>query len=62
MNKNNLQEQLVARCAITECPRDGQQGLPFVISPQKRAAYINELMQVGFDIIDFGSFVLLRLV
>lgn len=42
---------------ITECPRDGQQGLDFVISPKKRAAYINELMQVGFDVIDFGSFV-----
>lgn len=42
---------------ITECPRDGQQGLPYTIPPQKRAEYINALMPLGFDIIDFGSFV-----
>ncbi|WP_018630137.1 hydroxymethylglutaryl-CoA lyase [Niabella aurantiaca] len=42
---------------ITECPRDAQQGLSYTISPEKRAAYINELMQAGFDVIDFGSFV-----
>ncbi len=42
---------------ITETPRDAQQGLPYVISPQKRAAYINALAKVGFDVIDFGSFV-----
>ncbi|WP_300597171.1 hydroxymethylglutaryl-CoA lyase [Niabella sp.] len=42
---------------ITECPRDAQQGLPYTIPPEKRAAYINELIQVGFEVIDFGSFV-----
>lgn len=42
---------------ITETPRDAQQGLPYVISPARRAAYINSLMKVGFDVIDFGSFV-----
>ncbi|MGJ7033185.1 hydroxymethylglutaryl-CoA lyase [Niabella hirudinis] len=42
---------------ITECPRDAQQGLPYTIPPEKRAAYINELMQAGFEVIDFGSFV-----
>ncbi len=42
---------------ITECPRDGQQGLPYTIPPEKRAFYINSLMKAGFDIIDFGSFV-----
>ncbi|PKP48905.1 MAG: hydroxymethylglutaryl-CoA lyase [Bacteroidetes bacterium HGW-Bacteroidetes-11] len=42
---------------ITESPRDAQQGLPYVIDPEKRAAYINALMKVGFDVIDFGSFV-----
>ncbi|WP_262920099.1 beta/alpha barrel domain-containing protein [Niabella hibiscisoli] len=42
---------------ITESPRDAQQGLPFTIPVEKRAAYINELMLAGFDIIDFGSFV-----
>lgn len=42
---------------ITESPRDAQQGLPYIIPAEHRAAYINELMQAGFDIIDFGSFV-----
>ncbi|MBO9595526.1 MAG: hydroxymethylglutaryl-CoA lyase [Niabella sp.] len=45
------------RIRLTECPRDAQQGLPYTIPPEKRAAYINELMQVGFEVIDFGSFV-----
>lgn len=42
---------------ITESPRDAQQGLPYVIPPAKRAAYLNALLKVGFDVIDFGSFV-----
>lgn len=42
---------------LTECPRDAQQGLHYVISPERRAQYINELMHVGFEVIDFGSFV-----
>ena len=45
---------------ITESPRDAQQGLPFVILPAKRAQYINALLKVGFDVIDFGSFVSTR--
>lgn len=42
---------------LTESPRDAQQGLPYVIAPEKRAAYINALLKVGFDVVDFGSFV-----
>lgn len=42
---------------ITECPRDGIQGLPVFIPTQTKADYINALLNVGFDIIDFGSFV-----
>lgn len=42
---------------ITETPRDAQQGLPYVIPVKRRAAYINALLKVGFDVIDFGSFV-----
>lgn len=42
---------------LTECPRDAQQGLSYNIPPEKRAAYINELMPLGFEVIDFGSFV-----
>ncbi|GAB1404625.1 hydroxymethylglutaryl-CoA lyase [Lentimicrobium sp.] len=42
---------------LTESPRDAQQGLPYVIPAEKRAEYINALLKVGFDVIDFGSFV-----
>lgn len=42
---------------ITECPRDAMQGLHDFIPTDKKAAYINLLLQVGFDTIDFGSFV-----
>jgi hydroxymethylglutaryl-CoA lyase len=42
---------------ITECPRDAMQGLTAFIPTDVKAAYINILLQVGFDTIDFGSFV-----
>src|ERR1700744_4591576 len=42
---------------ITECPRDAMQGLHEFIPTELKAAYINLLLQVGFDTIDFGSFV-----
>ena len=42
---------------ITECPRDAMQGLTPFVPTSIKAAYINLLLQVGFDTIDFGSFV-----
>lgn len=42
---------------ITECPRDAMQGWPHLISTGDKIAYINSLLKVGFDVIDFGSFV-----
>lgn len=42
---------------IIECPRDAMQGLPDFIPTEKKIAYINALLKVGFDTIDFGSFV-----
>lgn len=42
---------------LIECPRDAMQGWPHFISTEKKIAYINALLQVGFDTIDFGSFV-----
>jgi len=42
---------------ITECPRDAMQGLHSFIPTEMKAAYINLLLGVGFDTIDFGSFV-----
>ena len=42
---------------IVECPRDAMQGWKHFIPTQKKIEYINQLLKVGFDTIDFGSFV-----
>ncbi len=42
---------------ITECPRDAMQGLHPFIPTELKAAYINLLLAIGFETIDFGSFV-----
>ncbi|SIN70915.1 hydroxymethylglutaryl-CoA lyase [Algoriphagus halophilus] len=42
---------------LIECPRDAMQGIPHFIDTAIKAAYINQLSEVGFDTIDFGSFV-----
>ncbi len=42
---------------IIECPRDAMQGLHDFIPTEIKAKYINALLKVGFDTIDFGSFV-----
>jgi hydroxymethylglutaryl-CoA lyase len=42
---------------LIECPRDAMQGWPHFIPTQKKIEYINSLLAVGFDTIDFGSFV-----
>ena len=42
---------------LIECPRDAMQGLHDYIPAKIKAEYINLLLQVGFDTIDFGSFV-----
>lgn len=42
---------------LVECPRDAMQGWKHMIPAEKKIAYINALLQVGFDTIDFGSFV-----
>lgn len=43
---------------IIECPRDAMQGIKSHFIPtQAKADYINALLRVGFDTIDFGSFV-----
>lgn len=42
---------------IIECPRDAMQGLHDFIPTDIKANYINQLLKVGFDTIDFGSFV-----
>ncbi|MCD6365913.1 MAG: hypothetical protein J7L46_00075 [Bacteroidales bacterium] len=42
---------------IIECPRDAMQGISQFIPTEKKIAYLNQLLKVGFDILDFGSFV-----
>ncbi len=42
---------------LIECPRDAMQGWKNFIPTEKKIAYINQLLAVGFDTIDFGSFV-----
>ena len=42
---------------IIECPRDAMQGWDKWIPTEQKIAYLNALLQVGFDTIDFGSFV-----
>lgn len=42
---------------IIECPRDAMQGLSEFIPTDSKIQYINQLLKVGFDTIDFGSFV-----
>lgn len=42
---------------LVECPRDAMQGIKGFIPTEKKAEYINALLGVGFDTIDFGSFV-----
>ncbi|MCZ4222222.1 hydroxymethylglutaryl-CoA lyase [Pedobacter rhodius] len=42
---------------LVECPRDAMQGLHDFIPTELKTAYLNLLLQVGFDTLDFGSFV-----
>jgi hydroxymethylglutaryl-CoA lyase len=42
---------------IIECPRDAMQGIKQFIPTARKVAYIQSLLRVGFDTIDFGSFV-----
>ena len=43
--------------SLIECPRDAMQGWQHFIPTEKKIKYLNALLQVGFDTIDFGSFV-----
>lgn len=47
----------MSKVKIIECPRDAMQGIKTFIPTQKKVAYIQSLLRVGFDTIDFGSFV-----
>jgi len=45
------------RIKIIECPRDAMQGWKSFIPTAEKIRYINSLLEIGFDTIDFGSFV-----
>lgn len=47
----------VSKIKLIECPRDAMQGWKKFIPTEKKVEYINSLLRVGFDTIDFGSFV-----
>ena len=47
----------MSQLKLIECPRDAMQGWKTFIPTDKKIEYINQLLKVGFDTIDFGSFV-----
>jgi len=54
LEKNNTHSQYIH---LVECPRDAMQGWKTFIPTEKKIEYINALLRVGFDTLDFGSFV-----
>ena len=48
---------MIKKVKIIECPRDAMQGIKEFIPTEKKILYINQLLKIGFDTIDFGSFV-----
>ena len=54
MNKSRY---ICAMIHLVECPRDAMQGLKEFIPTADKVRYINQLLKVGFDTLDFGSFV-----
>ena len=48
---------MLDKVKVIECPRDAMQGSKAIIPTEKKVQYIQSLLRVGFDTIDFGSFV-----
>lgn len=48
---------MAAKITMVECPRDAMQGWKHFIPTADKARYLNTLLKVGFDVLDFGSFV-----
>ena len=42
---------------IVECPRDAMQGIKQWIPSEIKLDYLQSVLSVGFDVVDFGSFV-----
>lgn len=45
------------KVTLVECPRDAMQGIHEWIPTELKIQYLNKLLNVGFDVLDFGSFV-----
>lgn len=45
------------KISLVECPRDAMQGWSHFIPTEQKVKYLNKLLEVGFDVLDFGSFV-----
>ncbi len=45
------------KITLAECPRDAMQGWETFIPTATKVDYLNSLLKVGFDVLDFGSFV-----
>lgn len=56
MNRD-VKQPIKSEVTLVECPRDAMQGLKEFIPTADKIRYINALLKVGFDTIDFGSFV-----
>jgi hydroxymethylglutaryl-CoA lyase len=54
---NEPSAHLANTIQLVECPRDAMQGWKHFIPTEKKIAYLNSLLEVGFHTIDFGSFV-----
>ncbi len=50
-------ETSMEQIKIIECPRDAMQGIKTFIPTEQKVAYIQSLLRVGFETLDFGSFV-----
>ncbi len=48
---------MIDKIKLVECPRDAMQGLKAFIPTEEKISYLNILLKVGFDTLDFGSFV-----
>lgn len=58
MSEAIIKESLLSpSIKLVECPRDAMQGWPHQISTDTKIEYLNALLKVGFDTLDFGSFV-----
>ncbi len=53
----NLHTMSLNKIELVECPRDAMQGWKHFIPTEQKVAYLNQLLKVGFDVLDFGSFV-----